>query len=142
MINKDEIRKELEGTISTIIIRYEDELGVIPSLGSEYLKQISDLAELITEKFNQANQKVSDLYYTGGGMWCGYLKLADDLWYGGGPEGGAYYRTRQAAFDLMDGEEIAYADDQSNKLMWKLILEADTENAAYHDHIWEIVMED
>lgn len=70
----------------------------------------------IHERFDPPKKEESEIYYTGGGIWCGVIPLGFGLWFGGDLNGhGTIYKSYDSAVEGM-GEDapdfVRYTDDE------------------------------
>ena len=154
----DTIKGELENAVNDIFLRHQTEEGiesgdVSPLDGLEMDGTIQILAQEIygilslQKKASLCDYFGSEIYYTGGGIWCGIIKMSDGNWFSGELNSwGSVYKTASEAFDAqgegspdfvrhMGGEDF---DTVMN--LWKKAISAektDMHNLACYTDEWE-----
>ena len=74
--------------------------------------------------------KSSEIFYTGGGIWCGVIEMDDGTWFSGElNDWGTFYKTREAAVECANENSedfIRYSDDSDNVMdLWREAIEAE-----------------
>lgn len=83
----------------------------------------------------------TEIYYTGGNIFCAVHKLADGTWFSGATnEYGGVYKTRDAAIESFaeDRDFVRYVEDREEQLsIWREVYAYGIKNGEYADECRE-----